>query len=257
MASTFCRALQSPSRFIWSEGNGWRSGAVGSGRSGGGILTLAKVATTPSWGEEWITSLHFPSPPSTGARRCRRGLPNVGWCSAQPPRSSSHQSEDLHHYPWTLPATILEISSQGIMIGPLTKDGLIVAIVQPAICTWRKRDLGQNTLQPPAAGQAGVAKYCFQEAANCKTCNSILLPWRSRKSRRRGMRTILKIPILTAADVRTHALAGLLFILVSLRRCLQLIMHSAQQILTVLCLKIFNARWKIWQSFTPSLTVHR
>ena len=27
--------------------------------------------------------------------------------------------------------------------------------------------------------------------------------------------------------------------------------------LTVLCLKIFNARWKIWQSFTPSLTVHR
>ena len=57
------------------------------------------------------------------------------------------------------------------MIGPLTKDGLIVAIVQPALCTWRKRDLGQNTLQPPAAGQAGVAKYCFQEAANCKTCN--------------------------------------------------------------------------------------
>ena len=42
--------------------------------------------------------------------------------------------------------------------------------------------------------------------------------------------------------VRTHALAGLLFILVSLRRCLQLIMHSAKQILTVLCLKIFNAR---------------
>ena len=54
------------------------------------------------------------------------------------------------------------------------------------------------------------------------------------------MRTILKIPILTAADVRTHALAGLLFILVSLRRCL--IMQSAKQILTVLCLKIFNAR---------------
>ena len=59
------------------------------------------------------------------------------------------------------------------------------------------------------------------------------------------MRTILKIPILTAADVRTHALAGLLFILVSLRRCLQLIMHSAKQILTVLCLQIFNARGEI------------
>ena len=44
------------------------------------------------------------------------------------------------------------------------------------------------------------------------------------------MRTILKIPILTAADVWTHALAGLLFILVSLRRCLQLIMYSAKQI---------------------------
>ena len=56
------------------------------------------------------------------------------------------------------------------------------------------------------------------------------------------MRTILKIPILTAADVRTHALAGLLFILVSLRRCLQLIMHSAKQILTVLRLKINNAQ---------------
>ena len=150
MASTFCRALQSPSRFIWIEGNGWRSGAAGSGRSGGGILTLAKVATTPSWGEEWITTYtHLLPPPSTGARRCRRGLPNVGQCWAQPPRSSSHQSEG-HHSPWTLTATILETSSQGIMIRPIiTKDGLIVAIVQPAICTWRKRDLGQNTLQPP------------------------------------------------------------------------------------------------------------
>ena len=32
---------------------------------------------------------------------------------------------------------------------------------------------------------------------------------------------------------------------------------SSKQILTVLRLKIFNARWKIWQSFTPLLTVHR
>ena len=49
MASTFWRALQSPSMFMRKEGKGWRSGASGSSRSGGGMGILAKVATTPSW----------------------------------------------------------------------------------------------------------------------------------------------------------------------------------------------------------------
>ena len=48
IASTFWRALQSPSMFMRRDGKGWRRGEAGRRRSGGGIGILAKVATTPS-----------------------------------------------------------------------------------------------------------------------------------------------------------------------------------------------------------------
>ena len=95
--------------FILREGKGWRSGAAGRRRSGGGMGILAKVATTPScvsWSRTVVeTRLN---PPSTLVARGRGDLPSAGQCLARPHRPPPPSLHAQPHHPrWTSIATTL------------------------------------------------------------------------------------------------------------------------------------------------------
>ena len=95
--------------FILREGKGWRSGAAGRRRSGGGTGILAKVATTPScisWSRTMVETRS--NPPSTLVARGRGDLPSAGQCLARPHRPPPPSLHAQPHHPrWTSIVTTL------------------------------------------------------------------------------------------------------------------------------------------------------